>query len=517
MTTMDYYEAVASQGQRLESSARSVGDALAEMDLAPWRNGLLVASSMGASSHASVVFVDRLVRHGRRAVNIDASEMMGLAAGTDFADSYVFVSEGGRSRETIAAAQLAPRGRRLGLTNNPEAPFGDVVDAVIGLAHGEDSPVYTVGYTATLQAFGLLASAIDAADDGDDWPALPERVSETLSSLAEKAAAVATTFSRLASFDFVGTGASRAAAAEAALLFREATRTCTASFDTYQYLHGPMEPLTAQTGCMIFGSRTRGDPRQLPRRQRDPYRACHLGRGLRSRWACGAADPGASGELTLDPRDRRGAARRRRARTYPRPRDRRLPLSPRRHQDRQAVSKPDDASPPTGSYRASPRPTFDEPTRISRGTATRHIWGDPQSGEVADWIYVSSRYIHALVFELEPHGAFRHSRDHRTIFAADELLYVLEGVMAIANPETGEVCRVPAGESVFFRRDTWHHAFAHGEGPLRVLELFSPPPSTGSSGAYAERGPISNAPAMHRTNFWAISCRREQWRAAFTG
>ena len=255
MTTMDYYEAVASQGQRLESSARSVRDALAEMDLAPWRNGLLVASSMGASSHASVVFVDRLVRHGRRAVNIDASEMMGLAAGTDFADSYVFVSEGGRSRETIAAAQLAPRGRRLGLTNNPEAPFGDVVDAVIGLAHGEDSPVYTVGYTATLQAFGLLASAIDAADDGDDWPALPERVSETLSSLAEKAAAVATTFSRLASFDFVGTGASRAAAAEAALLFREATRTCTASFDTYQYLHGPMEPLTAQTGCMIFGSR----------------------------------------------------------------------------------------------------------------------------------------------------------------------------------------------------------------------------------------------------------------------
>ena len=153
------------------------------------------------------------------------------------------------------------------------------------------------------------------------------------------------------------------------------------------------------------------------------------------------------------------------------------------------MSKPDDASPPTGSYRASPRPTFDEPTRISRGTATRHIWGDPQSGEVADWIYVSSRYIHALVFELEPHGAFRHSPDHRTIFAADELLYVLEGVMAIANPETGEVCRVPAGESVFFRRDTWHHAFAHGEGPLRVLELFSPPPSTGSSGAYAQTRP----------------------------
>jgi quercetin dioxygenase-like cupin family protein len=111
------------------------------------------------------------------------------------------------------------------------------------------------------------------------------------------------------------------------------------------------------------------------------------------------------------------------------------------------------------------------------------------AGEVADWIYVSSGLIHSLVFGLGPGGAFRHSRDHRTIFAADELLYVLEGVMAIANPATGEVQRVQAGESVFFGRDTWHHAFAHGGGPLRVLELFAPPPSTGSSGAYAQQQP----------------------------
>jgi quercetin dioxygenase-like cupin family protein len=119
----------------------------------------------------------------------------------------------------------------------------------------------------------------------------------------------------------------------------------------------------------------------------------------------------------------------------------------------------------------------------------RHVWGDAGSGEVADRIYVSSSLIHALEFGLAPHGSFRHSHDHRTVFGADEVLYVLEGVMAIANPETGEVQRVEAGESVFFRRDTWHHAFAHGEGPLRVLELFAPPPSTGTSGAYARTRP----------------------------
>jgi quercetin dioxygenase-like cupin family protein len=149
----------------------------------------------------------------------------------------------------------------------------------------------------------------------------------------------------------------------------------------------------------------------------------------------------------------------------------------------------DHASSPTRPYQPSPRPTFDEPTCIPRSAAVRHVWGDPDAGEVADWIYVSSGLIHALVFGLEPHGSFRHSRDYPTVFAADELLYVLEGVMAIANPETGEVQRLEAGESVFFRRDTWHHAFAHGEGPLRVLELFAPPPAAGTSGAYARSRP----------------------------
>ena len=159
---------------------------------------------------------------------------------------------------------------------------------------------------------------------------------------------------------------------------------------------------------------------------------------------------------------------------------------------RQGGANPPDAAAETavkGSYRASPRPTFDRPTHITRQSAVSHLWGDAESGEVADWIYVSSQFIHALVFGVEPHGSFRHSPQHRTVFGADELLHVLEGVMAIANPETGEVQRVEAGESVFFRQDTWHHAFAHGEGPLRVLELFAPPPSTGTSGAYAQTRP----------------------------
>ena len=111
---------------------------------------------------------------------------------------------------------------------------------------------------------------------------------------------------------------------------------------------------------------------------------------------------------------------------------------------------------------------FDGPALIRRADVTRHVWGDPAAGEVYDWIYASTDKVHMLVFGLAPGTGFRHSPDFRTIFAADELLHVLQGVLVIADPETGEVQRAGAGESVFFRRDTWHHAFAIGPEPLRV-------------------------------------------------
>ncbi|MFL5954089.1 MAG: cupin domain-containing protein [Gaiellaceae bacterium] len=140
---------------------------------------------------------------------------------------------------------------------------------------------------------------------------------------------------------------------------------------------------------------------------------------------------------------------------------------------------------PSTPYRPSPRPQFAAPTAIPYAGVTRHIWGDAESGEVFDWIYASSDKLHTIVFGLAPGGSFRHSEQFRTIFGADEVLHVLSGTMVLANPETGEVIRVPRGDSALFRADTWHHVFAHGPEPLRVLEFLSPPPATGSTGAYS--------------------------------
>lgn len=168
-------------------------------------------------------------------------------------------------------------------------------------------------------------------------------------------------------------------------------------------------------------------------------------------------------------------------------------------------------------YSPSPRPTFDGPAHIPYASVTRHLWGDPTSGEVADWIYVSSSRVHQIVFGLPPGGAFRHSEQFRTVFAADEVLVVLDGLMIIANPETGEVHRVERGEAAFFRKDTWHHVFNHSDRELRVLELFAPPPASGASGAYARSRPFLEESRYERAALkgrWPMAAQEE--RAAET-
>ncbi len=143
----------------------------------------------------------------------------------------------------------------------------------------------------------------------------------------------------------------------------------------------------------------------------------------------------------------------------------------------------------TPSRRPTPRPEFSRPTVIPASDRARHVWGDAESGFVLDRVYLSSQTLHVLEFSMPPGGRFGHSPDNPTIFAADELLYVLDGTLLLSDPSTGETQRAEAGEAVFFRRDTWHHGRAAGDTGVRVLEFFSPTPATGASSAYARTQP----------------------------
>jgi len=153
---------------------------------------------------------------------------------------------------------------------------------------------------------------------------------------------------------------------------------------------------------------------------------------------------------------------------------------------------------PSSGYSPSPRPTYAAPALVRRNEIKHHVWGDQQSGLVGDWLYASTDKIHVIEFGMAAGRWFKHSPSFRTVFAADEIFYVLQGAMLACNPQTGEVVECVAGESLFFRRDTWHHVRAQGAEPLRVLEFFAPPPAQGTSGSYAMKQEYLEKPAYRR-------------------
>jgi quercetin dioxygenase-like cupin family protein len=146
----------------------------------------------------------------------------------------------------------------------------------------------------------------------------------------------------------------------------------------------------------------------------------------------------------------------------------------------------------TATY--SPTLVTPPPGTVRQQDATLKLWGDKHSGFVNDWIYVSNEKIQQLLFSLAPGGRFGHSESYRTNMGADEIYYVLSGVLVLANPETGEVHRVAPGEAVWFGPGTWHHGFSYGSETLHVLEFFAPPPATGTSQPYANAQPYLSEP-----------------------
>jgi quercetin dioxygenase-like cupin family protein len=155
----------------------------------------------------------------------------------------------------------------------------------------------------------------------------------------------------------------------------------------------------------------------------------------------------------------------------------------------------------TVSY--SPSVVDPAPGSIRAADTTLKLWGDAESGFVNDWIYVSNDKIQQLVFSLPPGARFGHSERYRTNLGADEIFYVLSGVLMLANPETGEIHRVERGEAAWFGPDTWHHGFSHGTETLRVLEFFAPPPAMGTSQPYANTKPYLAEPRYARDAWMA--------------
>jgi fructoselysine-6-P-deglycase FrlB-like protein len=244
---MRFPDGIAAQPDVLARSAKSLRDALADL-LPPGLGDVIALVGIGASEHAAASAAPVWREQGLRAFAVSASELQRPAQ--PVADLYVALSESGRSAETVAALGRVSGPRRVGLTNFADSPLAAVVEELLCLDSGPDSPVYTTGYTATLQALGLLGE--HWSGKATDWSGLPDMAATVLAD----ASVVADFTSVLADariVDVVASGSSGTTAGEGALLLRETARLLTARHETYNYLHGPMEPLDAQTACVIIG------------------------------------------------------------------------------------------------------------------------------------------------------------------------------------------------------------------------------------------------------------------------
>lgn len=249
---MRFPDGIAAQPDSLRTSAHVVAPQITEL-AAPGAGEVIGLLGIGGNGHGAAGAANAWRARGLRAIALDAGEL--VRAPFRVADTYVVLSESGRSTETLRVLESLGTARTVAITNDETSPVAQACAERITLGSGPDSAVYTTGYTATLQALGLLgrhwASGID--DTVAAWTGLPEKVADLLEqSRCLDPAADALDLAPVV--DVVGSGVSMASAGEGALLLRECARLRTAHFETHNYLHGPMEVLDHDMACVIVGN-----------------------------------------------------------------------------------------------------------------------------------------------------------------------------------------------------------------------------------------------------------------------
>jgi glucosamine--fructose-6-phosphate aminotransferase (isomerizing) len=271
---MRFIDAIRAQGKGLRTSGAAVSGRLDAMDLAPWRGRRLALTGMGASSNAIAAALPGYWAAGVRAVGWGASELLltaqagvvgypaqaGVAGhagqagvASTAAEAVIAVSQTGKSAEVHAALRALPDGTpRLVLTDVPDSPIGALADEVLALALIGDSEVRTVGYTSTVQALLLLRDAI-AGRVSPGWDQIADET-ERLTADAERLADQLPEGLREATtFDVVGSGVHAGTADQGALLLREVAKLPASGYETYQYLHGPVEAAGAGRALIVIG------------------------------------------------------------------------------------------------------------------------------------------------------------------------------------------------------------------------------------------------------------------------
>jgi glucosamine--fructose-6-phosphate aminotransferase (isomerizing) len=250
---MRYIEAVRAQGENLRRSRDAVTSQLSRLDLAPWRDRRLGLTGMGASANAIAAALP-----GYWAAGLPVAAWLGSELAQDGAavglEAIIAVSQTGESAEIVAALEARPDCPALAVTAEPDSPVGRLAAAALSLDLLADSNVRTTGYTGTVQGLFLLRDALAPGHaPAAAWDQVADETDRLVPAAEELAAAVADRLREAEAFDLVGSGVHAGTAAQGALLLREVAKVPAAGYETYQYLHGPVEAAGPALGLIITG------------------------------------------------------------------------------------------------------------------------------------------------------------------------------------------------------------------------------------------------------------------------
>jgi glucosamine--fructose-6-phosphate aminotransferase (isomerizing) len=257
MTSMgpeSFTNAVRAQGSNLRASGAAVRSQLQELDLTPWHDRRLGLVGMGASYNAALAGLGWYWSAGLEATAWLGSDLVRPGAMRNIS-ATVGVSQSGRSPEVLSSlTESPPDYPTLAITDDRESPIISAADSTLLLSMLEDSAIRTLGYTGTLQALGLLADAVAPEHTPPDWDALADEVDRQVPAAESFAERTLASVRDITSFDVIGSGPQFGTAAQGALLLREVCRLPGAVYDTYQYLHGPLEAAEPGRTLIVIGS-----------------------------------------------------------------------------------------------------------------------------------------------------------------------------------------------------------------------------------------------------------------------
>lgn len=117
---------------------------------------------------------------------------------------------------------------------------------------------------------------------------------------------------------------------------------------------------------------------------------------------------------------------------------------------------------------------FDRPKVVTFAAAARSLWGAEASGQVVDVFYGRNARIGALAFRMKPGGFFRATHAEMSLFDQHRYYFVVEGELAVQDPQSGEVQLARAGEAIHWRGAKGHCAYNFTAAETVVIDWYAP-------------------------------------------